>query len=412
MHHAAFKGSLEAVKTLLEHGADPNATGLRTYGTPLGCAIRSEEDAESAIALLLIRRGAKLNYRDEEGKTALLQAVHAHRVPVITELLHADVDLTVTDYDDSSVLDLLSIDSEHSCSLFYQFLRFGLPIHRNKSIRYIGSPFHYAICGSKFTSFILNSDVRLDESPTFPWSLVLPGSAWISKAYPYYVKRFGRKSLQKFANLEPSRGWSPLCISASNGDLVMMQNIMDLGAEVNIEGCPYGSALMAACVSGRKECVALLVRRGACVAYHGSKGFRSAYLASEKNPIILHWLLVGRFVDQKKLLSEPHQSSMIWENCEKFTWGGPTKVEMVISGMMERLPKESSRDYWSRLMQEKGKLHGNIPPLDVGRRTSRPSSLIPTEIVKPHKNGSSSRKPEREDRHRDVPQMAFDGLLW
>lgn len=136
-------------------------------------------------------------------------------------------------------------------------------------------------------------------------------------------------------------------MSASIGNMLMLTNIIDLGADIKFEGCPSGPAIIAACVAGQKECVKYLVRHGAKLIYNGPRGFRSAYAASATTPEILDWLLVQCFVNQKKLPLSPCDLLISREYHESFTWGGPVKMELVISGMMQRLPNESSKDYWS-----------------------------------------------------------------
>ncbi|GKT64047.1 hypothetical protein ColTof4_04404 [Colletotrichum tofieldiae] len=166
-----------------------------------------------------------------------------------------------------------------------------------------------------------------------------------------------------------------------------MENLIGMGAALDVEGSPLGSALIVACVTGRKESVIFLVRCRAALSYWGPGGFRSAYDAAKRNTPILDWLLVGRYVDQGKLTAPCDREPGNEKYPAPFAWGGPVRAELVICGTMERMPKESAKGYWSRLMREKSKWRGKVLPLGAARRTSRPSNLVAQEYVRVHAGG-------------------------
>jgi ankyrin repeat protein/mono/diheme cytochrome c family protein len=68
LHHAAAFASVEMMKLLLDKGADPNAQNRRK-STPMHWAIQAE-----AKVRLLLERGAKVETKQVEGRTALYQA--------------------------------------------------------------------------------------------------------------------------------------------------------------------------------------------------------------------------------------------------------------------------------------------------------------------------------------------------
>ncbi|KAK6815723.1 ankyrin repeat-containing domain protein [Apiospora arundinis] len=152
---------------------------------------------------------------------------------------------------------------------------------------------------------------------------------------------------------------------------------------------------MAACEYGRESSVIFLARRGAALTYSSPSGFRSAYLAAQKFADILEWLLIGRFVDQAKLSATPSCPGGLEESDivgGSYAWSGPRKAELIITETMERQPKESSFEYWVRLMQEKKTWRGKVVPLASGRQTARPSNLVPQEYVRIHPDGYEARK--------------------
>ncbi|KAK2773909.1 ankyrin repeat protein [Colletotrichum kahawae] len=180
--------------------------------------------------------------------------------------------------------------------------------------------------------------------------------------------------------MEPNDAWSPLCHAAAIGNIEIMQNLLSMGSHIDFEGCPEGSALMAASHAGILESVIFLTRQGASISFQGCEKHWSAVEASEKSTRISRWLLVDRFTDQFKLKAPPDESNDPTEQFKK--WSGIRKAEMTIIGLWERRPSESSRQYWSRLEIMKQDFHGKVMPPDQGAKTRRQSKLDPLEPVR------------------------------
>lgn len=205
--------------------------------------------------------------------------------------------------------------------------------------------------------------------------------AWLTCHYSLFLRKLGLERLRKLAHLEPSDSWAPLCIYASLGDIIAVTNLLELGASLEFEGCPSGSALMAACSAWQLQTVRLLVRRGASISYHGPNGFRSAVDVARRNKAIVDWLLVGRFTDQKKI-SVPAVPGSSTDEFDAQPWSGPVKAELVISGTSQRRAHESVERYWFRLMAIKRDWRGKVVPVESKERTSRRARLIPEESVR------------------------------
>ncbi|KAK8032694.1 ankyrin [Apiospora arundinis] len=238
--------------------------------------------------------------------------------------------------------------------------------------------------------------IMLEESEPIPWN---SGGFLLNLGFSNFLKlarrRYKQESLTKFVDISPCNSWSPLCRAAANGLLSLMDNLLGLGAQLDTDGCPLGSAMMAACEYGRESSVIFLARRGAALTYSSPSGFRSAYLAAQKFADILEWLLVRRFVDQAKLSATSSCLSELEERDNaggSYAWSGPRKVELIITGAMERHPKESSFEYWIRLTREKKAWRGKVVPLVPGRRSTRSSNLVPEEYVRIHPEGYEVRR--------------------
>lgn len=199
-----------------------------------------------------------------------------------------------------------------------------------------------------------------------------------------YLRKLGIEKLRRLSNLEPAECWSSLCGYASVDNLHALKNLTRLEARLDFEGCPSGSALMAACTAGRLEPVKFLVRQGASICYNGPNGPRSALVAASRWDEIVEWLLVARFTEQAKLTHQQAAGSVddgIPKTKTK-QWSGPVKAELTISGDLQRRVNESAKEYWIRLMAEKRRWRGRVVPSDSKTTTWRPSRLIPEEFAR------------------------------
>lgn len=103
---AVLKGRLEAVRVLVEAGADVQARTSRG-ATALRFACYLDDSSErSEIAAYLVEHGAPLDARDSEGRTPLMVAISANRLTVAKTLLSFGPDLSVRDGQGQTVLDL------------------------------------------------------------------------------------------------------------------------------------------------------------------------------------------------------------------------------------------------------------------------------------------------------------------
>ncbi|KAI0023823.1 hypothetical protein F4780DRAFT_24697 [Xylariomycetidae sp. FL0641] len=97
-----------------------------------------------------------------------------------------------------------------------------------------------------------------------------------------------------------------LCIAAERGNIGLARVLLTHGAELDMEGSEWGTALMVACRLGRLEIIRDFVRRGARISYRNDEGqMRSGIAAAHQHPRIVRWLLVDRHTDQPRLCPEP-----------------------------------------------------------------------------------------------------------
>ncbi|KAK7963448.1 ankyrin repeat-containing domain protein [Apiospora saccharicola] len=371
IYHAAVNlGNIDAIDLLLDMGADVNSS-CQELSTPL--------------------LGADIECRSPSGKTPLMEASWYGLFPIVQSLVDAKAVLAVTDFSKRSPLHFAARMpwTIEDCRIFATLSQRGLDIHSLDSMGW--SALHAASKRSQFTSYLLNTDIRLEDSKILPWKWTLPlKDSEFSGFLRLARRKYRSEVLKRFINLSPSDAWSPLCLAAICDSLGVLDNLLGIGAQLDSDGPPSGSALMVACEYGRKKSVTFLIRRGAALAYSSPSGFRSAHIAAQKFPDILRWLLVGRFIDQAKLQAAATTSDGLGDSDFRdvsYTWGGPIQVELVITGAMERRPKESFGEYWIRLMREKKAWRGKVVPQSPGRRTTRDLNLWPKEYVHIHSDG-------------------------
>ncbi|KAL9072683.1 MAG: hypothetical protein Q9161_003391 [Pseudevernia consocians] len=83
-----------------------------------------------------------------------------------------------------------------------------------------------------------------------------------------------------------------------------IQILLDAGADIEHEGGDHGTPLMGACAAGRLSVVKFLVMKGANICYWKDGEVYSAFQMAKHFPEIRRWLLVGRYTDGPRLLTD------------------------------------------------------------------------------------------------------------
>ena len=300
LHAALIKGNLEAAKRLLDLGADKNATDDNQQ-SPLIVATRLN-DTEGVG--LLVSKHANVNMYDHQGYTPIMVATDQGSLPIVRQLIDAGADIHARD---AEGMGLLSIAAEKTKNpaLFRFLLDQGLdPRQRDKTGL---TPLHDLILNSNMTSYLVGSDLdicQVDELPKGLLSLVVDlnrGNAdSILRRLPGKIPQ---KKLKDMINYYPERFVSCLVAAVITNEIAAIHTLIRYGADVNKKGTVEGSPLMAACAKGRFDAVKVLVQYGAWIEYtennNGRKVIRNGIELAHNFPNIQHWLLVGRYTDDK-----------------------------------------------------------------------------------------------------------------
>lgn len=195
---------------------------------------------------------------------------------------------------------------------------------------------HCIVCEDDMFYFALNNYPDLTDIGPFPWHLewrYFSSLAFLTSSFRKYRRYVPFESFTTFLNLEPSRGWSPLCRAVTSNIVTTLENCLDMGADIDFEGCPLGSAVMVASACGSLDAVRFLVRQGALVTYASEDRFKSCYLLAGTQSVN-DWLLVGRYRDVMTLTDGSDTAS----TKEESLWSGYEKVKVLLYGKRARGP--------------------------------------------------------------------------
>jgi cytohesin len=225
LHTAVLHGRLEAVASLLERGADPDARVEPTHpaqadggATPLHLAAR---DGREKILQLLLDHGAAPTATDHRGTTPLHRAV-AH--PTVAQvLLTAGADPTAADRRGRTPLHWAAVEPDAPIN---QLLEAGAaPEIRDRQGR---TPLHRAADAGRFDAARALLDAGADPGR---WARlgVTPLHAAAANDHPRMVRLLVRRGAAVNAPDRP--GWSPVHEAARRGHVAALRALLLAGAD-------------------------------------------------------------------------------------------------------------------------------------------------------------------------------------
>ena len=266
LHNAAHHDQIAMVKLLLEAGANPNTLDWNLHSP----AMRAAAQGHVHCVRVLLEAGADMQLQDPIGQTALRLAAEFGAKDMFIFLM-----CKMSGYE-------LATETMWRGSALYAAMCEPLAFPMSFLLS-VAPPGTYA--SGKFN--ILNAAIQR-RSIT---ELKLLMRRYSTSILPRLLDQRG-----------PWRG-TPLYGAAIDEKLDMMTLLLDTGAQLEIEACEHGTALMGACATGRLASVKLLVAKGARTSYMQDGKVYSALLAAKYHPEVRRWLLVGRFVEGPKLLT-------------------------------------------------------------------------------------------------------------
>jgi ankyrin repeat protein len=256
---AAKSGSPAAVRTLVEHGADVNASEPDGT-TALHWAVR-RNDLETVH--LLLDRGARADAANRYGLRPLFLAATNGDPRMVSRLLAAGADPNATLPEGQTVL--MTTARTGNAESIRLLLRAGADPNARES--WFGETALMWAAGESHAEAVAaliagGADVNTRSSAlTIPeWWLKPPALAFLPIEFP-------------------RGGWSPLMYAARQGALQTSRTLADAGADVNIAGPDGTTALLLAIVNAHFDLAALLLEKGANPNLADDSGMAALYAA-------------------------------------------------------------------------------------------------------------------------------------
>jgi ankyrin repeat protein len=357
LHIAAFLGDLESAKILLEFGAIADSSDS-LGNTPMHIAANS---GSLEIIKLLVHNGANPNALNIGGESAAMLAAefcHVRIVKYLTALPHYAFDPNYCDLLDLSILHQAVYSESKSCAVVVShLLSLGCSPYLKDS--YNKTPFEVALWRPEgqngLKSLMLNWDID------FEWCAGILPEFSLSRISNSTVKRLlkrlsGTRVSTEIDKVSPygKRG-TLLAQAAIIDDPELLDALIRAGATLDLEGSASGTALLIACTGGRLSSVKYLVRAGANIFGARNGATVSAIQAAKSFPNIVQWLLVERYIDQRKIC---------WSSCgdinQEYKWSGPVTVEVPTLGLYSPMHGASSFEKAVDLARLRKRLQGCV----------------------------------------------------
>ena len=266
LHYAADHDRIAMVKLLLEAGANRNALNLDLHSPAM---IAAKQGYVHCVRVLM-EAGANIQLRNKDGQTALHLAAKFGAKDMLMFLM--------------SKMSVYELGTEDICGLSALYFAIGHSVIPIKPVLSLAPP-----------AAVYESQI---------WNIM--NAAILSRSkieIKIFLRRIPACLLPRLLNHHELGRGTPLHLVAIDGKLDIINLLLDKGAQLEIEACEHGTALMGASATGRLASVKFLVAKGARTSYTQDGKVYSALLAAKYYPEVRQWLLVGRFVEGPKLLT-------------------------------------------------------------------------------------------------------------
>ena len=289
LHLACMIGSPEMAELLLEYGAKIDPVD-KYIETPLHIA-SSRGDVN--LIRILCTNGANINTRDSYSATPYLLSARCPDPSTMLELEKHGADTTTTD-----VLGQNAIHYANSCMTVAYLFAKGLSLNEVTTLGGTALSRFLVLKDPGIFGFLLNFPGEMGSYCALNGT-ILHSQRVLTQAHilKKVLRRLDAGSIARFINMKSPRQWTPLCSAVVAGPTKSILVLLQAGADIEVVGSSFGTALMVACTNGRLDAVQLLVRSGAKLGCKVAGKWVVAVDCASQHPAVLHWLLVGRHMD-------------------------------------------------------------------------------------------------------------------
>ena len=292
---AAFLGNVDALKMLVENGADVRGSDPRGY-TPLHFAVEcnsvgaSEASCEAITALLL--HGAEVDAANKKGETPLVMAVEMGKLALVDALVAGGADVNRRNVvDDKAPLDVAAFIG--NLGVLKALLGYG---SRAKSVDSVGATALHHVAGFEAAGLVhALVDAGADVSAEDANGMAPIHYASISGS-PTAIMALAQRGADNEARIK--NGMTPLQLAAECGKVSAIDALAAAGADINLRTTTEDtSALDLAAHAGEVDAMKALIRHGANVRAGNASGYTALYFVSDVNQAASIDFLVGAGAD-------------------------------------------------------------------------------------------------------------------
>ena len=350
LHYAAIANNLEAIKVLLDYGAEVDVFDTQ-LDTPLFWAVR---EGHYDVARLLIERGAQFDMTTSPSGDLIILACRKHHWRLANLLLDAGELTTHTTASGRNLLNLLtssvSPSQKPNIGLFHRLLDHGLDLC---AINDCGiSAFHNLFLDScpVYLRVVLDRYGKLDLARLEGWSTdyfhnSIETLITTTRNFRSIKRILNKSEILQMCDLTDTGKHSLLCRAACWNSVEAIGNIISLGADNLEHRCEeHGTPLEAAITHRHIEAVKYLVRNGASVPSSLSKAKNPVVSMTNPDFAIRQWLFIGQHTERKRLSDKPTT-----DDTELKDWSGIWIAQVVLPFNLRKRDIESTLEYaWQR----------------------------------------------------------------
>ena len=306
LHLATLRGDYEITKRILEAG------GLVDELNAWQCTALhlAALQCNHHITQILLDCGASIIVRNMSLQTPAMIAAHKGRLDVLRLLSNTENINSSKDNGQRTILHYAA-GSGKTETLVYLMTSTGNCDLEAKSANgdsVIAIAFYYSRSGIASllnqslptSTFIPRNDNVLTEA--------IVNNYLTNRIVKMLLKRIPLKLLPRILHNRDRFGSSPLFAACTQTKSDRQSGLIDLrldfGADIELDDEVYRTPLMAACSLGRLSAVKILIARGAQPWYWKGNQIVGAFRAARDFPHIQRWLLVGRFNEGLRCLTE------------------------------------------------------------------------------------------------------------
>ena len=298
LHIATAQGHSHLVNTLLLHGASVDGVDGGIV-TPLNAAACN---GRTAIVKILLDAGANPNLLDSWLQSPYMYAAMNGHVDSVRLLIESGADTHIRNRHCGTILHMAAGSRIHRSfvSLVNTANRQDLDAED-----VWGRSFLYgAVCNTSIPmNYLLSLALSARAYEAREGNILTEAIAYRSTIeIKMLLRRIPASLLPELVDRRHLDTETPLEFAVRLSKVDMIPLLLDAGAQLELHGPTYGTALMMACAIGRLAAVKLLVARGARTSYVKDGQIHGAFAAAKNHPLVQRWLLVGRFLEVPILL--------------------------------------------------------------------------------------------------------------